>query len=316
MTHCVYASPSIGVHDRRWIAALSERGWRPVAVHRDTFPSDSAFAAAVATASDGAPVLAGPLPLAATLLEVGASVTLLSWGFDLHAPDAPLEAVPRFACVIVDSSATRAIAEAQGAQGVVLLPWGVDLYAFATRGPVADLSSMGVDASERVVLSLRAHEPLYRIDDIVSAFAEVPLGARLVIGHHGSGTAALRAQAERLDVDAVFLGSLEEEALPALLRRAAAYVTASEIDGASVTLLQAMACGVPVAASANPGNADWVADGATGFVFPVGDARALASAIARALDAAPAVTQAARAQVEARADWHRNIARLDDALHA
>lgn len=313
---CVYASASLGVHDRRWIAALEEREWTPAVVLREAHGSDAAFAHAVAQASGGAPVLAGPLSNAALLVDVHAPVTLLSWGFDLHAPDARLDVIPRFACVIVDSSATRAIAAAAGARQVVDIPWGVDLEVFSPTGPVADLSSSGIDADAPVVLSLRAHEPLYRVGDIIEACAALPAGTRLVIGHGGSLTDELRRRATELGVDAVLLGSRPEAELPALLRRAWVYVTASEIDGTSVTLLQAMACGTPIVASANAGNVDWIDEGRTGFLFPVGDTSALRLALERALAVGAEVVGAARAEILARADWHANIARLDHALDA
>jgi len=101
----------------------------------------------------------------------------------------------------------------------------------------------------------------------------------------------------------------EADVIP-LLRRANAYVTTSEVDGTSVTLLQAMACKVPVAASENVGNVDWVDDGATGFLFPIADIDALDAAIDRALHADPVILQAARSRVEESANWERNIRAL------
>lgn len=314
---CVYASASLGIHDRRWIAALHELDWAPVALHRDAFTSDEAFVAAVEAAADsGAPVLAGPLSIAALLVPRLPQVALLSWGFDLHADDAALGSIPAFTSVIVDSTATRAIAARHGAARIIEIPWGIDLDLFRPEGPVMSISEYGVADKERVVVSLRAHEPLYRVEDVVAACADLPASVRLVIGHSGSMTANLERQVLASGVPAVFIGSIDESALPALLRRSAAYVTASEVDGTSVTLLQAMACGIPVVASENPGNADWIVDGTTGFTFPVGDVVALRTALQRALTLSPAseITQAARQQVLGRADWHRNLRRLNEAL--
>lgn len=319
VTSCVYASASLGIHDRRWIAALQELGWQPDAVHRDAFDADDAFVSAVAAAAaPDLPVLAGPLAIAALLVPSLPRVALLSWGFDLHAADAALDAIPSFISVIVDSSATRAIAERHGARRIVEIPWGIELDPWTPTGPVMSLSAHGIPDDAPVVLSLRAHEPLYRVQDIVAACTTLPVGTRLVIGHSGSMTDALAEQANAQGVDAVFIGSIDETALPALLRRSSVYVTASEVDGTSVTLLQAMACGVPVIASTNTGNADWVVEGVTGFTFPVGDVPALQAALLRALaldaEQRALLTVQARAQVLARADWHRNCHRLAQAL--
>jgi glycosyltransferase involved in cell wall biosynthesis len=45
-------------------------------------------------------------------------------------------------------------------------------------------------------------------------------------------------------------------------------------------MAEAAACGVPVVATATEGAREIVADGATGWIVPVGDVRALASAVA------------------------------------
>jgi len=79
-------------------------------------------------------------------------------------------------------------------------------------------------------------------------------------------------------------------------------------------LLQAMACNVPVVASANAGNVDWVDDGVTGFLFPIADIDALDEAIERVLDSDHEVSVSARRRVEESADWQRNIYALQPLL--
>jgi glycosyltransferase involved in cell wall biosynthesis len=180
----------------------------------------------------------------------------------------------------------------------------------------------------RLVLSLRAHEPLYRVADIVRAFAAVRRAddahedfpdPYLIVGNSGSLTAELRQLTIDLGVATRvrFVGSVPEPDLVPLLGRAACYVTAAEVDGTSVTLLQAMACGTPVVASATPGNLGWVDDAVTGFTFPTGDVPALTEVLERVLASYPTdVVLRARSLVEERADWHANLGRLAAALDA
>jgi glycosyltransferase involved in cell wall biosynthesis len=118
-----------------------------------------------------------------------------------------------------------------------------------------------------------------------------------------------------------YLGLVAESALAPLLRGATAYVTASQSDGTSVTLLQAMACGAPVIASATSGNLGWIAADETGLLFPVGDVSALTTCLRRvcATDLS-ALAMNARSKVDREADWNANLPRLrkalDDAAHA
>lgn len=289
------------------MTALGLLGLRPLHLARDRYNSDSDLYQAVHAAADSeTPVIAGPLNLAETLVGASKRLILLSWGFDLQ--EAPLDLdLSSFSAVIVDSMANQRIARTARAQHILHIPWGIDIQALDENAKVADLSEYGINPHERVVLSLRAHEPRYRIGDIIHAFAQHPIDARLVIGNSGSLTPEVRRQADRLGVGVTFLPPVEEREVSALLRRASAYVTASEVDGTSVTLLQAMACKVPVVASANAGNADWIDDGVTGFLFPVADIGTLAKKIDRSLGSNPEILEAARSRVMESADWRRNI---------
>lgn len=61
-----------------------------------------------------------------------------------------------------------------------------------------------------------------------------------------------------------------------LLNAMDVYVLSSITEGISNSLLEAMAAGLPVLATATGGNPEVVADGQSGMLFPVGDAPALA----------------------------------------
>ena len=132
----------------------------------------------------------------------------------------------------------------------------------------------------------------------------------LVMGGSGPLTAMHTARIAALGLSHRFhlLGQVDEAELPAVLRGADMYVTASQSDGTSVTLLQAMACGIPVIASQNSGNAPWVISGVTGQTFPVGDIHDLAElmAVGGRDPLAEACSRRARTLVESQADWHRN----------
>jgi L-malate glycosyltransferase len=331
---CVYATAGWGIHDERWVSALVERGFTPrvVSLGRDVEDGRQLGAAVVEAAGAALPVLAGPLhTVARPLTGLGLRLVGLSWGYDLldmKSGGEDLTWLAELPGLIVDSTANRDLVTAAGLDPtrVTLLPWGVDLTTFVFHAPWIDAFGLGVPPRARLVVSLRAHEPIYRVGDILEAFAQVPTrhDARedfpdpyLLVGHSGSLTPQLQQQVADLGIaDRVrFLGSVAESDLVPLLGRADCYVTASEVDGTSVTLLQAMACGAPVVASDNPGNRDWIQDGITGFTFPTGDVPALARRLIEVTAHRPTdVVLRARARVEADADWHANLSRLRRAL--
>jgi glycosyltransferase involved in cell wall biosynthesis len=77
--------------------------------------------------------------------------------------------------------------------------------------------------------------------------------------------------------------------------------------------MEALASGLPVLVSDIPGNREWIHDGMNGWLFPDGDAEALAARIREIMRAGTSVDRirlAARKTAEERADWKRNAAEL------
>ena len=137
-----------------------------------------------------------------------------------------------------------------------------------------------------VVLSTRAHEPLYNIDVIINAFAriggEFP-EARLVVAHSGSLSGELKAQAATSSASIEFTGTVDAPRLRDLMTEAEVFVSVPSSDGTSVALLQAMSAGAfPVVAGLDT-QREWITDGANGLLVPPTDSSALATAMARAL---------------------------------
>ena len=325
MQPCVYATSGWGIHDRRWVQALRDVGFDPVIVRLgiDADTPVDLRKLVESCSSSTVPVLAGPLnSVAHHLTGLAAPVAGLSWGFDLHEMDNTIW-LTELSGLIVDSQATARIAESAGVPDtkITTLPWGVDLSVFSPTGPIDDFSRWGIPQGATTILSLRAHEHLYRVADIIEGFAEIVgliTDAHLIIGHSGSLTGELqqRARALRIDDRTHFIGSVPEDDLPALLRGASAYVSASEVDGTSVTLLQAMACKTPVVVSSTPGNAGWVQESVTGHVFQTGDAHDLARALLLTLSDNDNLELVERSYtlVSTEADWSRNVQRLRRAL--
>lgn len=320
-THdCIYVTAGWGIHDERWFEALKAIGRKPRVVSH-TNQTDEILKQQVNDVANASglrrPVLAGPLHSITKLLsEADVELIGLSWGYDLihlHEQEQDISWLTRLRSLIVDSASNGQIAGAAGLpeSRITFLPWGIELERFPFNGG---------DRRLPIVLTLRAHESMYRVDDVLRAFAlikDAEPAATLVVGHSGSQTDELKKLSKDLEIHerTSFIGSVTEEELVPLLHRASAYVSASEVDGTSVTLLQAMACGAPVIATDIPGNRAWVEEGVTGSVFPVGDVPALATTLLTTIRQCPTdATRNARAQVEVEADWARNLVRLQQAM--
>jgi glycosyltransferase involved in cell wall biosynthesis len=163
--------------------------------------------------------------------------------------------------------------------------WGADTERFRPGTPAPGFE----------IASLRAWEPNYRIDTVLQALALLraarpQAGACLHLLGGGPDEAPLRALAARLGLgDSVaFIGRVDDAAMLATLQRCRVSVSVPESDATSVSVLESMACGLPVVASALPANRAWID---RDWLVPVGDAAALAAALQRLADA-PALAAA------------------------
>jgi len=110
---------------------------------------------------------------------------------------------------------------------------------------------------------------------VVSDRPELRQWLRLAIVGGGPLLADLRALAETLNISelAYFPGSLD--IIPEVLRSLDIFVLPSLNEGISNTILEAMASGVPVLATAAGGNTELVEDNVNGRLFSPGDSDAL-----------------------------------------
>jgi L-malate glycosyltransferase len=289
-------------------------------------------------------VHAGPIQRAAFLTALAGFRPLvsMSWGYDLLV-DAERSALWRWAtrytlkrsAVMVgdcDTIRERAIAYGMADERVVTFPWGVDLDKFSPgEGKVRDTvwPSFGVPDRERqvfVLLSNRNWEPIYGVDVIARAFvlASHRLASkgcpelRLLMLGNGSQAGVLRDIFLRGGVleQVHFPGHISQVDLARYYRSSDLYLSASHSDGSSISLLEAMACGLPVLVSDIPGNREWVNPGEQGWWFPGGDHHSMAEAIVQAVEQRerlPEMGQSARQLAEQRADWNSNFPKLLEA---
>jgi glycosyltransferase involved in cell wall biosynthesis len=111
--------------------------------------------------------------------------------------------------------------------------------------------------------------------------AAIP-GAALTLIGEGPERTALENQAARLEISSsVKMPGIAEDPV-STLRAHDLFVLPSREEGMSIALLEAMALGMPIVASAIPGNRGLIRDGIDGVLFEPENPEALASAIVEA----------------------------------
>jgi len=282
-------------------------------------------------------VHAGPLQTAAFLAALAGARPLvsMSWGSDLLR-DADKDTfycwitrytLRRSTVLVGDCQAVRdrAVSFDLPNEKIFTFPWGIDLDRFT---PAIEKETASQSLRERlgwqdafVVLSLRSWEPVYGIDVLLRGFARAAREApelRLFMMSGGSQAGLVHQLIQENSLaDRVYLGGqVSQNNLPQVYQAADLYLSASHSDGSSVSLMEALACGLPVLVSDIPSNREWVVAGEQGWLFPDGDDAALARMLLHALREPQNLRQmgrAARVQAESRADWKKNFQVL---LHA
>lgn len=189
---------------------------------------------------------------------------------------------------------------------------GIPLAPFA-QPPDLALRAALVGATERpIVLTVaRLHEQK-GIEYLLQAAHTVP-DALFAIAGDGPHRAVFEAQAQTLGVTerVRFLGHRDDVA--ALLRSCDLFVLPSQQEGLPLSVLEAMASGKPVIATAVGGTGEAVVDNDTGLLVPPADPAALAHAISTLLhDPALAQHLATRGRVRVQQDFsaHTMITRI------
>lgn len=194
---------------------------------------------------------------------------------------------------------------------IKMVPCGVDTAAFTPEGPAVRRTR------RRRLIAVAPLRPVHGLGVAVQALAQVPSAELVLVGgprrarltaDPGYAWLAELATAHGVADRITFTGRLAPADLAAWLRSADLMVNVPWYEPFGLAALQAMACGIPVIASAVGGNSDAVVDGTTGGLVAPGRPDLLAQQIRRLL-ALPVKLQAfgiaAADRARSRYSWDR-----------
>ena len=204
---------------------------------------------------------------------------------------------------------------------IVQFPWGIDLQEFRPGPDVLDLRDKLGWQDAHIALATRSWEEIYGHDVLLEAFqwahARNPRLRLVLLGDGSLSTVILQFIRDR-GLDGVIHrpGRVSYNQIPHYMRAADMYVSAAQTDGTSVSLVEAMATGLPVLVSDVQGNREWVDSPSSGWTRPH-QLEAFGGAWLDAASLSDADRDGIRVRnrniAVARANWEENVTSLLDA---
>jgi len=159
------------------------------------------------------------------------------------------------------------------------LPFGIDTDLFSPQPPAHTTESPTIE-----IFSNRGFFPVYDNDTLIRgfdlAYRKNP-ALRLTLKGDGPLEQSARDLVASLGLSGVvtFRGKTAYTDVPLDYRRADIFLTTSISDGTPVSILEAMASGIPCVATSVGGIPEWIASGTTGLLIPPRSPEAVAEAI-------------------------------------
>jgi glycosyltransferase involved in cell wall biosynthesis len=176
------------------------------------------------------------------------------------------------------SEATREYLVSEGVERVHLWPQGVDSRRFHPSRFSKDwrVRLSGGNPAERLLLYVGRLAPEKGIGGLKAALREIP-GLRLAIV--GDGPARRDLEREFADTPTVFTGVRKGRDLAAAYASADAFVFPSTTETLGLSMLEALASGLPVLAARTGATGEVVSDGENGILYEPGSPESLVAAV-------------------------------------
>ncbi|GAX86808.1 conserved hypothetical protein [Lebetimonas natsushimae] len=186
------------------------------------------------------------------------------------------------------SKANKEIIENRYKRKVKLLYNGVDIDVFRKDEVVRNEMKKKYNLEDKkVLLSVGRIEGWKGFNLVIEILPELPEEFVYILIGKGKELENLKKLAKKLNVEnrVLFLGEIENKELFKYINMADLFIQPSiGHEAFGITLIEAMACGVPVIASRNGGMKEIVKDNENGFLFEINNKQELKEKILKAID--------------------------------
>lgn len=170
---------------------------------------------------------------------------------------------------------------------IIIIPNGIDGSKFMiNKSTLREENDLSLKEEDKIIGIVARLDPIKNHKCLIGAMTliekEEPKAKLLVVGDGPLKSTLIKKVKDRnLQETIYFLG--EREDIPNILAGVDLFVLSSLSEGMSITLVEAMAAGLPIIATEVGGNPDLIDHGKNGILVPKGDENAMASAILKVL---------------------------------
>jgi L-malate glycosyltransferase len=172
---------------------------------------------------------------------------------------------------------------------IAVFPWGIDLDKFHPRRSRLNIREKLDWFNNKIIISTRSFEQIYgtmTFFNAAKAVLDKESNVRFIVLGAGSLEGKIQRFIEYHHITHAFHipGRIQYDFLPDYFNEGDVYVSCSLSDGTSVSLLEAMACRLPVVVSDLPANREWVIPKVNGWLCKPGDDCSFSSALLEAVE--------------------------------
>ena len=202
---------------------------------------------------------------------------------------------------------------------IIVFPQGIDLKKFTPKVNGSKIRNKLRWQDNKILIMTRSFKPVYGVEYFLRAIPNIIKEnpeTRIILCGNGPLEDSFKSFIikNKLTDYVYFAGFVKNEELPLFYAASEIYISSSLSDGTSTSLLEAMACGLPVVVTDLPAIKEWIRDGYNGFLVPKKNSHQVYKKLNLLLNDHDLREKFGRRNLEItknRADWDKNFEKLE-----